>query len=146
MMMRVDRPTATMARFVAASSGDPPISFTQEGVGAAGRDGRFTEHAGQVAVAVASAAVTFLAAGGFADSRRELRPGHQVRRGREPGHVHPDLGDDRVRRGEPYPVISSSRVTAAAKGAICSLMRACTVAISALMASTLASMVANRKA
>ena len=46
----------------------------------------------------------------------------------------------------PTPGISSSRVTALAKGAICSSIRACTTSMSAVIPSIRASMVRNRNA
>ena len=80
--------------FLAASSGDAPVAFAEEGVGSCGAYGRLAEDAGQVAVAVPGGAVALGLAGRGADAGGELRPRTQVPRGGEPGHVHPDLGDD----------------------------------------------------
>jgi hypothetical protein len=64
MITRMERPTATMARFLAAPSGDAPIALAQESVGPAGTDGGLAHHAGQLAVAVTGAGVALLAGGG----------------------------------------------------------------------------------
>src|SRR3954468_21320780 len=61
-----------------AASGDAPVALAEEGVGATGADRGLAHDAGQVAVAVAGAGVALLAAGGFADSGCEPRPGGQV--------------------------------------------------------------------
>src|SRR3712207_9474742 len=68
---RDDRP------LLAPSSGDPPVALAEEGVGAAGTDGRLAERAGQVAIAVPGAGVALLAAGGLADAGSEPGPGRQ---------------------------------------------------------------------
>ena len=47
---------------LAAASGDAPVAFAEEGVGAAGGDGGLAEDPGQVAVAVAGGAVALLLA------------------------------------------------------------------------------------
>ena len=82
----------------AAASGDAPVAFTEEGVGAGGADGGFAEDAGEVAVAVPAGGVALLA-GGFLHAGCEPGPGCQVAGGGEPGHVQPDLGEDH-RRGD----------------------------------------------
>src|SRR4051795_13610369 len=87
---------------LAAAAGDPPVALAEEGVGASGGDGGLTEYPGQVAVAVSGAGVALRPAGGLADAGGEAGPGRQVRRGREPRHVQPHLGDDRLRRGGPH--------------------------------------------
>jgi hypothetical protein len=38
-------------------------------------------------------------AGGLADAGGELGPRHQLPSGREPGHIHAELGDEQVRGG-----------------------------------------------
>ena len=79
---------------LASSSSDSSVAFAEEGVGPSGAGGRFTEDPGEVAVAVPGGPVSFAAAGGFLDPGREPGPRAQVRRGREPGHVNPDLGEN----------------------------------------------------
>src|SRR5437867_3527832 len=74
---------------LAASTGDPPVAFTKEGVGLAGGDGGLAEHPSQVGVAVPGRSATSTFAGGLADAGGELGPRHQVPGGREPGHVRP---------------------------------------------------------
>jgi hypothetical protein len=69
-----------------------------------------------------------------------------VRRGREAGHVGADLGQDHLRGDRPDPGIASSRATAGASSPIWASMRACTVAMSAVIASTRCSIWVSRKA
>lgn len=61
--------------FLASSSGDAPVAFTEEGARAADADCGFAEDAGEVAVAVSGGAVAFGFAGRGVDARGELRPG-----------------------------------------------------------------------
>src|SRR5512132_1182235 len=84
---------------LAASTGDPPVAFTEEGIGLAGGDGDLPEHATQVGVAVPGRSAALGFAGGLADAWGELGPGDQVPGGWEPGHVRSDLGDEQVRGG-----------------------------------------------
>jgi hypothetical protein len=91
MITRIERPTATMAFFLAPTTGDPAVALAQESVGAAGSDGGFAEDSGQVGVAVPGAGVAFLAAGGLLHAGSETGGGQMPGRG-EPAHVESDLG------------------------------------------------------
>src|SRR3954454_22228944 len=131
---------------LAATSGDPPISLAEEGVGAGGADRGLAEHPGQVAVALAAVRLPGWAAGGFVDSGCEPRPRGQVRRGRKAVMSVPISARIICAPTGPTPGIASSLATAAASSPICSSMRACTVAMSAVPASTRCSIWASRKA
>src|SRR4029450_8434387 len=85
--------------FLATSTGDPPVAFTEKGIGLAGGAGDLAEHTSEVGVAVPGRSAALALAGGLLDTRGELGPGDQVPSGREPGHVRPDLGDEQVRGG-----------------------------------------------
>jgi len=63
MITKMERPTATMARFFSAPSGDAAVALAEEGVGAPGTDRGLTHHPGQVAVAVPGGAVALLLVG-----------------------------------------------------------------------------------
>src|SRR4051794_15403977 len=89
--------------FLASSAGDAPVTFTEEGVGASGADSGLAQQPGQVAVAVPGAATALLLPGGLADSRGEPGPGREMPRGREAGHVQPDLSDHPGRGDGPEP-------------------------------------------
>jgi hypothetical protein len=64
-MMRMERPTATMAFCFASAAGQASVALTEEGVGAADCDGGLAEGPGEVAVAVPGGAGAFLPAGRF---------------------------------------------------------------------------------
>src|SRR5687768_5487525 len=78
----------------AASAGDPPVAFTEEGVGSGRADGGLAQDAGQVAVAMPGRPTALLLARGLLDPGRELGPRSQMVRSREPAHVQADLRDD----------------------------------------------------
>src|SRR5512133_2692056 len=81
---------------LAASTGDPPVAFTKEGIGLPSGDGGLAEHASQIGVTVPGRSAALAFAGGLPDTGGVLGPRHQVPSGREPGHVRPDLGDEQV--------------------------------------------------
>lgn len=68
--------------------------------GLAGRPGAFGEDVAHLSVALAGAP-GLTPPGGLVVARAQAGPGRQVRRGREPGHIHPDLGDQDL--GGPLP-------------------------------------------
>ncbi len=114
----------------------------------AAADGGLAQGAGQVPVALAGGVrCPCVFPADSLDDRGELGPGGQVAGGREAGHVHPDLGDDR-RGGDPADAGDrvQARQPASAKGAIRSSILASTAAMSASRASMRASIVASRKA
>jgi hypothetical protein len=80
--------------FLAAPAGDPAVTLAQEGVGAPDRDRGLAQISCQVTVPVPGGAVALLASSGLLDARGELGPRRKVRRGLEAGHVHADLGHD----------------------------------------------------
>jgi hypothetical protein len=61
MMVRMDRPTATMAFFLPRRR-DPPVPFAQGRVGPSGGDGGLAQDLGQVGVAVSGGPAALLAA------------------------------------------------------------------------------------
>ena len=69
------------------------------GAGPACRPGALGEDVADLGVALAGAP-GLVSPGGFVVARAQPGPGRQVRRGGEPGHVHPDLGDDHL--GGPF--------------------------------------------
>src|SRR4029453_12231206 len=88
MMIRMERPTATMARLAPRRRGGGAEGLAQEGVGPAGGRGGLPEHAGQIRVAVAGGALALGLACGLLDTRGEAGPGGQMARGGETTHVH----------------------------------------------------------
>src|SRR2546430_9511098 len=74
-----------------------PVAFGQERALATGDGGRRdTERALEVRIALAGFA-RGEAGTGLDGARTQLRPGHQMTRGGEPGHVQADLRDDQLR-------------------------------------------------
>jgi hypothetical protein len=130
----------------AAAAGDAAVALAEGGVGVAGGDGGLAENPGQVGVAVTGAAGAFLFPGGFGDSGCELRPGAQVSGGGNRSMSSPVAAMATCAAVRPTPVISSSCSTAWAKGVISSSILASTRPMSAVIASTRASIVDNRNA
>src|SRR5215217_7818298 len=79
-----------------AAAGDPTVALTKEGIGLAGGDGRLAEHPSQIRVAVPGRPAALAFAGRLLDAGGELGPRHQMPSGREPGHVHAELGDEQA--------------------------------------------------
>ena len=80
---------------LAAAFDQPPVALAEEGVGLGRGGGGFAEDALEVAVALAGLAGPGLGPG-LDGLGGQLGPGDQVRGGGEPGHVQPDLGEDRL--------------------------------------------------
>jgi hypothetical protein len=78
---------------LAAALDDPPIAFTEKGVGAGGRGDGLAECSIDVGVAHAGPPGAVLRAG-LDGPRAQPGPRHQVLGGWKPGHVQPDFGDD----------------------------------------------------
>ena len=74
---RMERPTATIGRLLAAAFGDPPVTLPEERVGPAGHDRRLAEDPGEVAVAVASGSVALGLAGRGADAGENFAHEHR---------------------------------------------------------------------
>ena len=81
---------------------DAPIACAEEGVGASGHGGCLAERPFEIRVAVAGLAAT-VHRPGLDGAWTQLRPRHQMRCRWEPGHVHPDLGDDELRGHPAHP-------------------------------------------
>jgi len=81
---------------LAAVTGDPSITLTQERVGPAGGHCGFTQDPCEVGIAVTGGPGALLATGGLLHAGGELGPRSQMPGGGEPAHVHPDLRDDHV--------------------------------------------------
>src|SRR6266545_6286004 len=82
-------------RFLLAAAGDEPVvqgsevGVTRSAAGVGGLD----ERSAKPGITLARLS-TFAFASTFVIARTHARPGSEVGRGGEPGHVEPDLGDD----------------------------------------------------
>jgi hypothetical protein len=79
--------------FLAEAAVEAAELGAEVGAGALGRPGAFGEDRAELGVALAGLARA-VPSGGFVVTRALAGPRRQVRRGREPGHLDADLGDD----------------------------------------------------
>jgi len=129
----------------AAAAGDAPVAFAEDGAGLGGSGGGFTKNGGRVGVAVAGGALAVLVAGRFRDAGGQPGPGDQVPGGGERVMPVPISARMTCAAARLMPGISSSRAIRSASGAACAAIAASRLAMSALMASTRASMTHRRR-